>query len=133
MKLFLDDIRTPWDCAKYMHRRIGSDNLLYLAEDWVIVRDYDEFVKYIEGNKLPDLVSFDHDLADAHYDPTTWTEGFKYKEKTGADCAQFLVDWCGDHKAIVPKVLIHSMNPVGCEVIRGILSPGDYENYKFAY
>jgi len=91
-RLFLDDYRIPLDCASYMYKRLAAGNLEYL-EDWEIVRNYAQFTRWIEKNGLPDLVSFDHDLADQHYDPTTWTESFTYKEKTGADCAQFVVDY----------------------------------------
>jgi hypothetical protein len=45
-KLYLDDIRTP------------------KTKGWDIVRSYDEFVKWIEENGLPDKLSFDHDLGE---------------------------------------------------------------------
>ena len=47
-KLYLDDVRIPQ------------------TEGWEIVRNYDDFVKWIEENGLPDIVSFDHDLAEVH-------------------------------------------------------------------
>lgn len=54
--LFLDDIRNPSDCIHYMYTPI------YTSVDWVIVRNYNEFVKTIEEKGLPEIVSFDHDL-----------------------------------------------------------------------
>ena len=62
-KLYLDDVRIPQ------------------TEGWEIVRNYDDFVKWIEENGLPDIVSFDHDLAEVHYDPSTWRQSFEYHEK----------------------------------------------------
>lgn len=62
--LFLDDFRIPEDCAKYM-----SNPEFYLNNKWVIVRDYDEFVKFIEKNGMPAVISFDHDLSDIDYYP----------------------------------------------------------------
>jgi len=53
-KLYLDDVRCP------------------KTEGWDIVRTYDDFVSWITKNGLPDEVSFDHDLAEIHYDPKTY-------------------------------------------------------------
>lgn len=72
---------------------------------------------YVHKNGLPELVSFDHDLADIHYDPSTWTESFIYKEKTGKDCAKWLIDYCLDNNQKFPKYIVHSMNTVGKENI----------------
>ena len=44
VKLFLDDIRKPPDV------------------DWFIVRNYNQFIDWIDKNGLPDIISFDHDL-----------------------------------------------------------------------
>lgn len=108
--LFLDDIRQPSECSHYMPTSLRS---IYLLKEWIIVRNYEEFVKVIEEKGLPELVSFDHDLADAHYDPSTWTETFTYHEKTGMDCAKWLVEYCMNHNKPLPEFLVHSQNPVG--------------------
>ena len=73
-KLFLDDVRVPFDCAKYMR----PDDLKYMYEDeeWDIVRTYNDFVGYIEHFGVPDLISFDHDLADEHYDPSMYSGNY---------------------------------------------------------
>ena len=57
-KLFLDDVRIPFDCAKYMQ----PTNLKYIYKDeeWDIVRTYNDFVGYIEHFGLPALISFDN-------------------------------------------------------------------------
>jgi hypothetical protein len=109
--LFLDDIRMPYEVGNY----INPVNLreIYRIKKWVIVRDYDEFVWHIEQNGLPQLVSFDHDLAAIHYDPRTWTESFVYEEKTGLDCAKWLINYCNSKNKSLPPCLCHSMNPVG--------------------
>ena len=103
VKLYLDDIRTP----------DGSFHL---------VRNYEEFVEWIEKNGLPDLVSFDHDLAEIHYDPSTWTEGFEYSEKTGYSAATWLVEHCMYNKLEMPYCQVHSQNPVGSENIRVLIN-----------
>jgi hypothetical protein len=100
-KLFLDDIRKP------------------LTPDWDVVRNYAGFVEYIEANGVPDIISFDHDLAFEHYPLAETNPGLKipyktYTEKTGYDCAKWLVER-GDE---LPKtVIVHSFNPVGAENI----------------
>lgn len=102
-KLYLDDIRIP------------------KTDGWDIVRSYDEFVNYIERNGLPDVISFDHDLADIHYDPSTWVQGFKYKEKTGYDAAKWLCEYCFENSLPLPEWNVHSANPVGRENIKALL------------
>lgn len=101
-----------------MHKRIGKLNPIYLEDDWTVVRDYDEFVKALTENyKEITHISFDHDLADAHYDPSTWTQSFVYKEKTGYDCAVFTKSFYEENNLQFPVMFVHSMNPVGTEKI----------------
>ena len=57
-KLFLDDERTPETTYHYMGLPIFKEL------DWIIVRDYNEFISSIEKNGIPDIIAFDHDLAD---------------------------------------------------------------------
>ena len=120
-KLFLDDVRNPIDCILYIKDKI-------YAEEWDIVRNYNEFINYITENGIPDLISFDHDLADEHYSPTMYGGGSLYnhlysefKEKTGYDCAKWLCDYCSENGLPLPTYLIHSMNPVGRDNILGVL------------
>lgn len=130
-KLFLDDVRNVLDCVHYMHKRIGPLNPIYLEEDWVVVRNYNEFVKTIEEKGVPELISFDHDLAHEHYAPEehwdnydTWVVAQNFREKTGHDAAKWLVDYCKQFNVPLPKCVIHSMNPVGCENIKRVLDAG---------
>ena len=124
--LFLDDVRMPTDAFKYTH---DTD---FNKLDWTIVRNYDEFIEYImrmhEAGYWPNIIAFDHDLADEHYDPamyhgvTAYNEKAKtFKEKTGMDCAQWLVDFCIDNKLTLPDFKVHSMNPAGRDNINGLL------------
>jgi hypothetical protein len=117
MKLFLDDIRQPQECIHYMQKRIGALNPIYL-EDWTVVRNYKDFVDAVT-NHIDEIthVSFDHDLADIHYDPTTWREGFVYQEETGHDCAVWLKDFYKEKGKELPILFVHSMNPVGTQNI----------------
>ena len=120
-KLFLDDIRQVRDACNYM-----PNPRVYWDEDWDIVRNYVEFVKYIEKNGLPDLISFDHDLADIHYevDFRDWNDLTSEQlgvEETGLDCAKWLVDYCVDNELKIPEFYIHSQNPTGGENIRKYL------------
>lgn len=117
--LFLDDYRLPKDAGDYMN------DSRYLTECWVLVRTYKEFVRFIEKEGLPTLISFDHDLANEHY-------GFngdynELKEKTGYHCAKWLVDYCFQRNLPLPEYLVHSMNPVGRENITLYLN--NYRRY----
>lgn len=130
--LFLDDFRNPTDCLTYLHEpRYGT-------REWVVVRSHDEFVNevlYRWGNgEFPELVSFDHDLADEHYDPSMYhgTENYnevaeRFVEKTGLDSAKFFVDFCIQVSIQLPECLVHSMNPAGKDRIKETLK--DYARY----
>lgn len=115
-KLFLDDIRIPKDAIGLVPSNL---NQFYWKNDWVIVRNYYEFCNYIQKFGLPDFISFDHDLADEHYGDFDGTE---YKEKTGYECAKWLVDWCLENSLQIPDYLVHSANPVGKKNIESYLS-----------
>lgn len=108
-KLFLDDERFP--------RQVNWVELPSLNDwDWVIVRNYDEFVNTIKEKGLPEFVTFDHDLAFEHY-----KEGYsglppkydQYKELTGYHCAEWLIYYCIDTGQELPDWQVHSMSPVG--------------------
>jgi hypothetical protein len=114
-KLFLDDVRNPVHCVTYMQSRIGWKNPIYLQNDWMICRNYESFKNTLEAEGLPEFVSFDHDLADEHYAPET--DDYQYIEKTGLDCAKYLVDYCIKNKLKLPQYACHSMNPAGTKNI----------------
>lgn len=131
--LFLDDIRVPYDCVNYM-----TDPTPYSKKEWVVVRNAEEFKRtitdlYENHRKWPFLVSYDHDLADIHYqipnedwdamDPLNSEK--MGVEETGYDCAKWLCDFCMDNDLPLPEYLVHSMNPVGKRNIKSYL-----ENFK---
>ena len=121
--LFLDDIWVPEDVFNY------TGNPIFLKEKWLIVRSYDEFVKTITELGIPDLVTFDHDLADIHYDVQEHVDEDYYdlcaaqNEKTGYHCAKWLINHCMDNELkLQKKVLIHSMNGVGAKNIESLFT-----------
>ena len=52
-------------------------------------------------------------LADQHYHACMSGSDDYGPEKTGFDCAKWLVDFCHDNDVPFPRYTIHSMNPVG--------------------
>jgi hypothetical protein len=113
--LFLDDVRNP-DDVTWEH--FPRDEMTFT------IRSYETFVKHIMISGVPMFVCFDHDLADEHYvamlkenesDPVKQIETIvDYGvEKTGYDCAKWLVDYCAEKKKKFPPYIVHSMNPVG--------------------
>jgi hypothetical protein len=113
--IYLDDLRTPID------------------QEWIVVRNYDEFVDTINkvGLENIELISLDHDLGDSamkewhtnvyhnytlNYDNIT--------EKTGMDCTKWLVDQWIDGNPVV-TVKVHSANAVGSANMMGYIN-----NYK---
>ena len=130
-KLFLDDIRIPKDAIGLVPSNL---NQIYWENDWSIVRNYFEFCNYIQKFGLPDFISFDHDLADDHYNDLFSDENWSkddndivlkyddYVEKTGYECAKWLVDWCLENQKQLPRCIVHSANPVGKKNIETYLN-----------
>ena len=100
-KLFLDDIRTI--------------SMVYdssMETEFNIVRNYADFVSYIETHGLPNFISFDNDLGLAK-DGSVAPDGYA--------AAKWLVYDSGlDLTHLTFKV--HSANPVAAEQIRGLLN-----------
>lgn len=115
-KLFLDDIRIPKDAIGLVPSNL---NQFYWDNNWTVVRNYYEFCNYIQKFSLPDFISFDHDLADEHYGDIDNSE---YKEKTGYECAKWLVDWCLENSLSLPNFVVHSANPIGKQNIESYLN-----------
>ena len=113
MRLYLDDVRTPKD------------------EDWEVVRSYDEFVAHIRLHGLEnyELMSLDHDLGDTamneYYNnvhPNYTLDYSNIKEKTGMDCAKFLVAESMTKHIPLPAIYVHSANPIGSANIMGYIN-----------
>lgn len=103
MRLFIDDERDPIQALQPL---LSNGNPLYL-EKWDVARNYDQFVKFIELNGIPDVISFDNDLGE---------------EFEGYDCAKFLVNYCIEKDLNLPTWMVHSGNSVARENINTILN-----------
>ncbi len=113
VRVYLDDIRTP------------------IENDWIICRDYDEFVNKVSEIGLENIymISLDHDLGE-----TAIREYFKnvsknyvldydnIHEKTGYDCSKWLVDQSIEKNIELPLILTHSANPIGSANIMGYIN-----------
>lgn len=105
--LFLDDERLP-------HNVTWAN--LPESQHYTIARNYNEFIDLITLRGIPRFVSYDHDLADSHYGHGLRGDQIPYdiyKEKTGYDCAKWLVNECMIKGVKHPPYIVHSMNPVG--------------------
>ena len=111
--LYLDDVRTP------------------TADNWEVVRNYDEFVAHIKMHGLEnyEVISLDHDLGDTamqeYYNNVrdNYTIDYKnIKEKTGMDCARWLVAESMNTKIPLPQIYIHSANPIGSANMMGYIN-----------
>lgn len=94
--LYLDDVRIPTSAGV------------------VLVRNYAEFVEYLDEKGIPDLISFDHDLAMEHYPVGENKAGQKlpyssYREETGLHCARFIIE----NKLPLRHWAVHSLNVQG--------------------
>lgn len=115
--LFLDDMRKPSD--------VEWVNLPALP--WDIVKNYDEFVDYIDKNGIPKIVSFDHDLHPEHYkfNPNLimYKDYFsKMKYKTGYNCLEYMVNKIKEEKLEHPEMIyIHTLNQTGAKWMVSLL------------
>ena len=126
--IYLDDVRTPKE------------------NNWVVVRNYDEFVNKVTEIGLGNIevISLDHDLGDTamneYFNNVSPNYSLNYdniKEKTGLDCAKWLVnhfydtnpEWIEMNRIIkredgmvFPQVYTHSANPIGSANIMGYIN-----------
>jgi len=105
--LFLDDQRYP-----------NSISWVKIPQniEWTIVRNYDQFISTILAKGFPHFICYDHDLADCHYKDAFGNKEIdynKYSEKTGYDCAKWLVQYCVNRNVKHPPFIVHSLNPIG--------------------
>jgi hypothetical protein len=116
--VYLDDIRTPKEDKKGY-------------KPWIVVRNYDEFCAAIDTVGMPDFISFDHDLATEHmndYYAQVLEKGFQepkyeeFKEKTGLDCAKYLVEYSQSNNIDLKTCAVHSHNPVGAHNIQSYIN-----------
>ena len=111
--IYLDDVRTPEN------------------EEWIVVRDYDEFVSTVTliGLENIELISLDHDLGDGamteYYSNVKSNYTLDYnniEEKTGYDVCKFLVKHSMNIGVSLPKVVVHSANPIGAANMMGYIN-----------
>ena len=111
-RIYLDDVRTP------------------IEDDWIVVRSYDEFVAKVNEIGLENIqyISLDHDLGDSAMREWHTNVYVNYKldynnitEKTGMDCAKWLVEQWLDGKPVV-EVYTHSANAIGSANIMGYIN-----------
>jgi hypothetical protein len=130
-RIYLDDIRTP------------------IEKDWIVVRNFDEFKSKVREIGLGNigLISLDHDLGDTamkeyfnNVSPNFKLNYDNITEKTGYDCAKWLVDMfygqfpervhmqrSAKNKAnqegfTFPTIVVHSANPIGSANIMGYIN-----------
>jgi len=112
-RIYLDDVRTP------------------LQDDWVVVRNYDEFVSKIRlvGLDNIEVISLDHDLGDSamveYYNNVKDNYQLDYTnitEKTGYDCCKFLVSESMSKNIPLPQIYVHSANPIGSANMMGYIN-----------
>ncbi len=114
IKVYLDDVRTPND------------------KDWIVVRNYDQFVSRIKLHGLENIevISLDHDLGDKameeYYTNVKNNYELNYEnivnEKTGYDCCKFLVSESMTKNIPLPQIYVHSANPIGSANMMGYIN-----------
>jgi len=111
-RIYLDDVRTPID------------------KDWIVARDYEQFVRIVKTYGLENIktISLDHDLGDTAM--KEWHKNVYHNytlnydnitEKTGYDCAKWLVEQWMNGEPVV-DVYTHSANAIGAANIMGYIN-----------
>lgn len=132
-RIYLDDVRTP---------KSPNNEWVEGISEWTVVRSYDEFVAKVKevGLENIEVISLDHDLGDSamaeYYNNVSPKYTLNYdniREKTGYDCAKWLVNHFYDlyestqyqnklAKFNFPTVYTHSANPIGSANIMGYIN-----------
>jgi hypothetical protein len=122
IRLYLDDVRTP---------KNPNNEWVDGIDEWQVVRSYDEFIKHIQLNGLEnyEVISLDHDLGESamkeYYNNVHPNYTLNYNnivEKTGYDCAKWLVAESMKTNIPLPQIYTHSANPIGSANIMGYIN-----------
>jgi len=115
--IYLDDVRTPVQNT--------------LDKMWHVVRNYEEFVAKVSevGLENIEVISLDHDLGDSammefyrNVSPNYTLDYSNITEKTGMDCAKWLVNQSIETCKLLPQIYTHSANPIGSANIMGYIN-----------
>jgi hypothetical protein len=113
IRLYLDDVRIP------------------SGPDWVLVKDYQQFVDKVEevGLENIEVISLDHDLGEGamieYYNNVRKNYQLDYdkiEEKTGFDVCKYLVNKSIDTNIPLPTTYVHSANPIGSANMMGYIN-----------
>ncbi len=122
IRLYLDDVRSPKD---------PNNEWVDGVPQWEVVRSYDEFVAHIQKNSLEnyEVISLDHDLGETamkefynNVHPNYTLDYNNIAEKTGYDCAKWLVAEGMRTGVQLPQIYTHSANPIGSANIMGYIN-----------
>jgi predicted alpha/beta-fold hydrolase len=112
-----------------------TSNPDYLDKNWEVVRGYDDFVdliacKFME-NKLPRLISLDHDLVNEHYilavrDLHNFDENL-VNSPTGYHALLWYYNFCTSEDIVPAKIMVHSKNPGGRKNILSLIEQYNLE------
>ena len=92
--LFLNDIRMPKDVYEHIK------NSIYPSLQWVVVQNHEEFVQAVTTD-FPDIISLG--------------------EKSGYECAKWLVQYCLENDLDLPFCYVHSQDVVEQDNINHLL------------
>lgn len=120
--LWVDDIRNPHRDIKWLIKFAPK-----FEGEVIWIKNYNDFVKWIENNGFPDKICFDHDLG---FKIDALPFGVKHlahlfyrmigmqpkNSKSGYDCCKWIVDYCLDNNIILDTRFVYQTdNPVGKE------------------
>ena len=130
--LFLDDMFTPTQISELPNVPV-KDKTRYRTYNWKVVKTYEEFIAVIKDKGIPDIVSFDHDLHEEHWEfifnDENWIKNNDeininydiFVEKTGYHAAEWLMEYCSQKSSNMPICLVHSQNAIGRKNINNLL------------
>lgn len=109
--IWIDDERNPhsdvWNSVATNKKYVQGDPTIVWLVNYREFRNWLDTAVHDTEVLWPTLVCFDHDLGE---------------EKTGFDCAKYLVEVCMKHNLRLPAYTCHSSNPAGRENILSYLN-----------
>lgn len=142
-KLFLDDIRKPPEPFFHWHQ-LKNATIMSDQSPTILTRDIEEFkdclLTMLKRGRIPESVSFDHDLSPTHYIGANSNNNNAYDvfNDTGNDCAMFFIKFLDDYELNENSfdITIHTLSDVGRRRLLNTLSPKrrqgpSYEKYFY--
>lgn len=114
--LIIDDTRNASECYLHGEKQKLVDFSGIPEGSWNIVRNYNQFIRYIKTKGVPHHISFDNDLCQDHmllYVEAAKSGNFEWFEtqpRMGIHALEWLLNYCKKNNVDRPTIYINTAN-----------------------